>query len=147
MGFFFVAGVSDYFDGYYARKYGSVTTLGKFLDPIADKLLVSAGLLSLLSLGKVSLFVVLPVVLRDILIDGIRAVAAAEQHIIAAGALGKWKTAIQLFAMPFLFFPFPNQNLFPFAKEVATAALYVAVALSLISGYQYLFAYGRGQAR
>lgn len=141
VGIFFVAGISDYFDGYFARKYKSVTSLGKFLDPIADKLLVTAGLTCLLVLGKIHFMIMLPVILRDIIIDGLRAVAATENVVIAAGSLGKWKTAIQLLAMPFLFFPNPNEQILPYCEEVALGALWLGVFLSVVSGAQYILGF------
>lgn len=143
---FSLAGLSDYFDGYYARKYQWVTTLGKFLDPIADKLLVTAGLIGLLVLGKIHFILVLPVILRDIIVDGLRAVAASENVVISAGKLGKWKTAIQLFAMPFLFFPEPNMDLFPYCEEAAISGLIIGLILSLVSGTEYVVSYIKNKA-
>lgn len=134
---FFVAGVSDYFDGYLARKYESESIIGKFLDPIADKLLVSACFIAMLFLGKVGPIIVILLVLRDIFIDGLRCVAASQKMVIAAGQLGKWKTAIQMLCLPFLFFPIPDEYFFPGIHELLNWIIWFTVFLSLASAAQY----------
>lgn len=137
VGLFFVAGVSDYFDGYFARKYKSESIIGKFLDPIADKLLVSACFIALLFLGKIGPIMLILLVLRDIFIDGLRCVAASHQMVIAAGKMGKWKTAIQMLCMPFLFFPIPDDYFFPGIMDLLSVILWFTVFLSLASAFEY----------
>jgi CDP-diacylglycerol--glycerol-3-phosphate 3-phosphatidyltransferase len=132
---FMIASFTDYLDGYYARKFNATSTMGKFMDPIADKVLVLGALLLLLQMGKVDPIMVMLILGRDIFIGGIRSVAAADQVIIDAKATGKWKTAIQMMAIPALFLDFidPTQLL----GRVAYWTLWVSVVLSLISGWEY----------
>ena len=101
-GVFFIASVSDYFDGYLARSYDSVTTLGKFLDPMADKLIVITALIMLVGMARtphVPSWMVVVLVSREIMVTGLRAVAAAEGLIVAAEELGKYKMALQSIAI------------------------------------------------
>ena len=101
-GVFFIACVSDYFDGYLARSYDSVTTLGKFLDPMADKLIVITALIMLVGMARtphVPSWMVVVLVSREILVTGLRAVAAAEGLIVGAEELGKYKMALQSIAI------------------------------------------------
>lgn len=93
---FWVAGVSDWLDGYLARKQGLVSMTGKFLDPLADKLLVMATLLMLLPLGRISVWLVMIILAREISVMALRSIAAAEGMVIAAGQGGKFKTAFQM---------------------------------------------------
>ncbi|HLJ42885.1 MAG TPA: CDP-diacylglycerol--glycerol-3-phosphate 3-phosphatidyltransferase, partial [Candidatus Binataceae bacterium] len=93
-GVFFVATLSDFFDGYIARSYGSGTTLGKFLDPLADKLVVTAALIMLAAMPRfprVPAWMVVVLVTREIAVTGLRAMAAAEGQVMAAEELGKYK--------------------------------------------------------
>ncbi len=101
-GVFFIATVSDYFDGYLARSYDSVTTLGKFLDPMADKLIVITALIMLVGMARtphVPSWMVVILVSREIMVTGLRAVAAAEGLIVGAEELGKYKMALQSIAI------------------------------------------------
>lgn len=93
---FWVASVTDWFDGYLARKRGLVSLTGKFLDPLADKLLVMATLLMLLPLGRISPWLVMIILAREFSVMGLRSIAAGEGFIIAAGQGGKFKTAFQM---------------------------------------------------
>jgi CDP-diacylglycerol--glycerol-3-phosphate 3-phosphatidyltransferase len=101
-GVFLIATVSDFFDGYLARNYDSVTTLGKFLDPMADKLVVATVLIMLAGMARtphVPAWMVVVLVTREIMVTGLRAVAAAEGLIVAAEELGKYKMALQSIAI------------------------------------------------
>src|SRR5216684_5102594 len=101
-GVFFIATVSDYFDGYLARSYNSVSTLGKFLDPMADKLVVMTALIMLTGMARmphVPAWMVVVLVSRETLVTGLRAVAAAEGLIVGAEELGKYKMALQSIAI------------------------------------------------
>src|SRR5438270_10507782 len=89
---FSVAAISDVLDGYLARISNKITTLGKFLDPLADKLIVLSALVMLLRLGRVPVWVVCVILLRELLISGVRTLAADEGLVIAASQGGKWKT-------------------------------------------------------
>ena len=100
-GVFFIATISDFFDGYLARSYDYVTTLGKFLDPMADKLVVTTALIMLAGMARsphVPAWMVVVLVTREIMVTGLRAVAAAEGLIVAAEELGKYKMALQAIA-------------------------------------------------
>lgn len=97
-----VAGVTDYFDGYLARKYGEITVTGKLLDPLADKFIVLLTLVVLLDKHEVALLPVLLILAREFYIFGIRSIAVEHGLVISAGPGGKWKTTFQMFAIPFL---------------------------------------------
>ncbi|MFK8137123.1 MAG: CDP-diacylglycerol--glycerol-3-phosphate 3-phosphatidyltransferase [Bdellovibrionales bacterium] len=133
---FIIASITDYLDGWVARRYDLVSTLGKFLDPISDKLLVSSLLIMLIPLEVVSPVLVILLISRDILIDGLRAVAASERIIISAGQLGKWKTAIQMFCIPAVLISDPK--IFNFSVgELGILGLWFSVLLSILSGLEY----------
>ena len=93
---FAAASITDYYDGKIARKYNLVTNLGKLLDPLADKILVISALVTLTKFDEISLWFVLIIIFRELLITGLRSIVAAEGVVIAAGNLGKWKTFVQM---------------------------------------------------
>ncbi|AGT31606.1 CDP-diacylglycerol--glycerol-3-phosphate 3-phosphatidyltransferase [Geobacillus genomosp. 3] len=132
---FIVASTTDWIDGYYARKYGLVTNLGKFLDPLADKLLVSAALIVLVELGAAPAWMVIVIISREFAVTGLRLVLAGEGEVVAANVLGKIKTWTQIVAISALLlhnFPF---SLIPF--PFADIALWVAVIFTIWSGWDY----------
>ncbi|WP_099158166.1 CDP-diacylglycerol--glycerol-3-phosphate 3-phosphatidyltransferase [Virgibacillus ndiopensis] len=132
---FIVASTTDWIDGYYARKHNLVTNLGKFLDPLADKLLVSAALILLVEMGLAPAWVVIIIISREFAVTGLRLVAAGEGVVLAASKMGKLKTVTQIVAISALLlhnFPFSYVN-FPFA----TIMLYVALFFTALSGYDY----------
>lgn len=133
---FIVAAVTDSLDGYIARKKNQVTNFGKFIDPLADKLLVSAALISLVQMGKLSAWVVVIIIAREFTISILRAVAAAEGVVISASWWGKVKTITQIIAIVSVLinnFPFRYIN-FPFD----TIMIWLAVIFTVISGMDYL---------
>ncbi len=135
---FFLATVSDYFDGYLARSYDSVTTLGKFLDPMADKLVVLTALIMLCGMARaphVPAWIVAVLVAREIAVTGLRAVAAAEGIILAAEELGKYKMALQATAVQGLLIHYTYFHIDFFAGGMFM--LYIATALSVWSGVDY----------
>jgi CDP-diacylglycerol---glycerol-3-phosphate 3-phosphatidyltransferase len=135
---FFIATVSDYFDGYLARSYDSVTTLGKFLDPMADKLVVLTALIMLCGMSRtphVPAWIVAVLVAREIAVTGLRAVAAAEGIILAAEELGKYKMALQAIAVQGLLIHYTYFHIDFFAGGMFV--LYIATALSVWSGVDY----------
>ena len=136
---FVLASVTDWFDGYFARKYNAITNMGKFMDPIADKILVATVLIMMIPSDKVGPVVVLLLLARDILIGGIRAVAAADRVIIDAKAAGKWKTGLQMVAIPAILVDTPVMSV-PIHR-IGLVLLWISVILSLISGYQYITLY------
>ena len=135
-GIFIVAAITDTLDGYIARKRNEITNLGKFMDPLADKLLVSAALISLVQMGKLSAWVVVVIIGREFTISILRAVAAAEGRVIAASLWGKTKTIFQIIAIISILinnFPFNYSN-FPFD----TIMVWLAVIFTIISGVDYI---------
>ncbi|WP_413557089.1 CDP-diacylglycerol--glycerol-3-phosphate 3-phosphatidyltransferase [Bdellovibrio sp. HCB209] len=137
---FLAASTTDYFDGYYARKYGAVSNFGKFMDPIADKILVTSVLAMLLALGKIDAWMVIVIVARDNFIGGIRSVAAADQIIIDAKPAGKWKTAMQMLAIPLVIIGNVDEYV-PYLDKVGYGVLWVSVILSITSGIEYYYGY------
>lgn len=133
--FFIAASITDWFDGSLARKYNAITNMGKFMDPIADKVLVSSALIMLLPSQEVHPVMVLILLLRDILIGGIRAVAAADGLVLDAKNAGKWKTGLQMVAIPMLLLKWPE------LYHLGNSLMWVSAVLSLYSGYQYMAAY------
>ena len=132
---FVLASITDWFDGALARKYGVVSNMGKFMDPIADKILVSSALIVLIPSGRVGPIVALLLLVRDILVGGIRSVAAADNVIIDAKSAGKWKTGLQMTAIPMLLFHAPLFGV-PL-HEIGYVLLWLSVILSILSGVQY----------
>lgn len=133
---FIIAAITDTLDGYIARKRNEITNLGKFMDPLADKLLVSAALISLVQMGKLSAWVVVIIIGREFTISILRAVAAAEGRVIAASWWGKAKTIFQIIAIVSLLinnFPFSYIN-FPFDIIM----MWTAVIFTIISGVHYI---------
>ena len=137
-GVFFVATITDFLDGYIARNYGSGSTAGKLLDPLADKLLVTAALIMLAGiprLPRVPAWLVVVLVSREILVTGLRAIAAADGRIIAAAELGKYKMVLQAIAVQALLIHYTYFNIDFFAAGLFI--LWIAVAVSLWSGFEY----------
>jgi len=125
---FILAALTDTADGYIARKKGMVTNLGKFIDPVADKILVMAALISLVELQRIPAWIVVVILSRDLIVTGVRMVAAAEGVVIPASRGGKVKTVFQIVAISMLIF-----NL-PFGIHVMWAAMF----LTVWSGMDYL---------
>jgi CDP-diacylglycerol--glycerol-3-phosphate 3-phosphatidyltransferase len=136
---FIAASVTDWFDGMLARRYNAISNLGKFMDPIADKILIASVLIMLIPSGRVGPILVLLLLTRDILVGGIRSVAAADRVIIDAKTAGKWKTGLQMVSIPALLIHFDWWGL-PVYK-VGLGLLWASVILSLFSGYQYVQLY------
>jgi CDP-diacylglycerol---glycerol-3-phosphate 3-phosphatidyltransferase len=137
-GVFFIATVSDFFDGYLARSYDSVSTLGKFLDPMADKLVVITALIMLAGMARtphVPAWMVVVLVTREIMVTGLRAVAAAEGLIVAAEELGKYKMALQSIAIQGLLIHYTYLHVDFFAAGMFV--LWIAMALSVWSCVDY----------
>jgi len=125
---FVIASVTDFFDGYIARNWNQMTKLGSILDPLADKMLVLAGLLGLMVLHRASAFAVFLILSREFFITGLRVVAVSEGKAVASTMAGKIKTVIQMIAIGFLLMNWP----------LATELLWLAVILTLYSGYEYI---------
>ncbi|CAM3897792.1 CDP-diacylglycerol--glycerol-3-phosphate 3-phosphatidyltransferase [Alicyclobacillus pomorum] len=132
---FIIAASTDGLDGYIARKRKIVTNFGKLLDPLADKLLISAVLISLVEMQRLSAWVAILIISREFAVTGLRLVAATEGIVIAASRIAKWKTASQIVAMVALIinnFPFSYVG-FPFDVVM----VYVMVITTVISGIDY----------
>ena len=129
---FIAASVTDQLDGHIARKYNMVTSFGKFMDPIADKLLVSSALICLTSLNELPAWVVIVIILREFAISGLRLVAAENGSVIAAAGWGKAKTAAQMTMIIIMLLNVPQLHI------LSVISMYVAVILTLISLIDYL---------
>jgi CDP-diacylglycerol--glycerol-3-phosphate 3-phosphatidyltransferase len=132
VGVFLAAVLTDWLDGHIARSTRQVTALGKLLDPIADKLLISASLISLVQVGRVPAWMVVLIVGRDLAVTGLRAIAAAQAVIIQASDFGKATMTAEVVAVSLLILHRP-----PVVATLGQAALLVATVLSLISGMVY----------
>ena len=133
---FIVASLTDFFDGYIARRYHLITSFGKLMDPLADKLLVMSALICLVELGDIPSWMVIIIISREFIISILRAVAASEGIVIAASKWGKYKTVSQMTAIISILlrnYPFEIWR-FPFSL----IALWTAVALTIISGVDYI---------
>lgn len=134
---FIAASVTDWIDGYVARKYHLITNLGKFLDPLADKILVTAALVSLVHHDMAPAWIVIIIISREFAVTGIRLIAAGEGDVIAASQLAKWKTTVQLIAIVVLLLynvPF-HLIAFPFGELM----LWLALILTILSGFDYFW--------
>jgi CDP-diacylglycerol--glycerol-3-phosphate 3-phosphatidyltransferase len=131
-GVFALAALTDGLDGYIARRRRDVTTFGKLMDPLADKVLIIAALVSLVSLSRLAAWVAMVIIARELAVTGLRAVAAEQGVVIAASWLGKLKTALQISAVFALIIWNPS----PLAVDVL---VYAAVAATVISGADYFF--------
>ena len=136
---FVVASITDSLDGRIARRFGRVTTLGKFLDPLADKMLILAVLALLVQDALLPAWVVVVVVGRELLITGLRAVGAAQGLIIVATPFGKTKTVSQMLAVGLLMLQRP----YPTLNGVAIVMVWAAVVFTVFSGLDYLWRYRR----
>jgi CDP-diacylglycerol---glycerol-3-phosphate 3-phosphatidyltransferase len=129
---FALAALTDGLDGYFARSRDAVTTFGKLMDPFADKLLITAALVSLVSLGRLQAWVAMVIIAREIAVTGLRAIAAERGVVIAASWMGKLKTVLQIAAVFALIAANP-------APVWVDALVYLAVAATVISGADYFF--------
>jgi CDP-diacylglycerol---glycerol-3-phosphate 3-phosphatidyltransferase len=138
---FIAAALTDLLDGYIARRYRIVTTMGKFLDPIADKLIVNTAMVMLIPIGRIPAWIVAVIIIRDFAVDGIRTIASSEGIIIQASPLGKRKTLCQIFAVSALMihYPFIGAD----AHVVGMVILSIALILTVISGADYMLKFYR----
>ena len=134
---FLVAAATDWLDGYLARSRGEVTTLGKLLDPIADKLLTVSAFISLVELRLAPAWMIVVIVGREFIVNGMRSIAAARGHVIAASRWGKYKTVSQVVAISLLILTNELERLFRFG-QLGVAALWVVMGLALFSMVHYL---------
>jgi CDP-diacylglycerol--glycerol-3-phosphate 3-phosphatidyltransferase len=144
---FSAASFTDWLDGFLARRMGIVTVFGKFLDPIADKLVVMAALIMIIPLGRVPAWMVLVILGREIIITGLRGIASSEGIVIEASELGKFKTIFQIVAIIALllhydyhwFFSATHPALLANMHNVGMFYLWIAFFITVWSGADYLF--------
>jgi len=133
---FIVAALTDILDGYIARKYQIETVMGKFLDPVADKLILNTAMVLMIPIGRIPAWIVAVIIMRDFIVDAIRSIASSEGLIIQASSIAKRKTLCQFFAVSALMihYPFLGAD----AHVVGMIVLYIALVLTLVSGIDYL---------
>ena len=131
---FIVASITDFLDGKIARKYNLVTNFGKFMDPLADKLLVSSALICLVALNKIPAWIVIVIIAREFIISGFRLVAADNGVVIAASYWGKFKTAFQMVTVIVLILNIPGEVF----AVIGTVLIYISLVLTVISLIDYI---------
>lgn len=152
---FTLAAITDWLDGYLARKWQVVTVLGKFLDPLADKLVVMGALIMLIPLDRVPAWAVFVILAREMLVTGLRSIASSEGIVISASNLGKYKTIFQMIAIVGLlvhyryywFFGVEINFLYPSFHVAGLFFFYISLLLTLWSGADYLIKFFRVFAR
>lgn len=152
---FTLASITDWLDGYLARKWGIVTILGKFLDPLADKLIVMAALIMLIPLDRVPAWAVFVILARELIVSGIRSIASSEGIVIAASDLGKYKTIFQMVAIVGLllhyryywFFGVQFDFLYPSLHNAGIFIFYISLFLTVWSGLDYFVKFFKTFAR
>jgi len=139
LGIFLVAAITDYFDGYIARRMNKMTRLGALLDPIADKMLMSAAFISLVELGLARAWMVVIIIGREFAVSGLRSIAAQQGVTIAASPLGKTKTVAQVVAISLLIVGYELGEF----KFIGELALWVVMLFALVSGVDYFIKFSR----
>lgn len=134
---FIAAALTDSLDGYLARKLHQVTKLGIILDPLADKLLITAALISLVELGAMPGWIAIVILGREFAVSGLRAVKAEEGIIIPASKMGKTKTVVQVIAVLLLILQSSYQHII--SLPLGEWAMYIAVIITVVSGIEYFY--------
>ena len=129
---FVIASLTDFADGYIARKYNLITNFGKFMDPLADKILTVSGMICLIELGRIPSWIVVIIVAREFIISGFRLIAAENGVVIAANMWGKLKTNFQMFMIIFMIMNIPQLQI------VTNILMWIALALTIISLVTYI---------
>ena len=132
---FILASLTDFLDGHIARKYNLVTNFGKFMDPLADKLLVCSAMIALVGMDRLSSLVAITIIAREFIISGFRLVASDNGVVIAASYWGKFKTNFQMFMIIMLIIDLGNKT----AVLIENILIVIAVALTIISLIDYLY--------
>lgn len=143
LGLYALAGVSDYLDGYLARAYAQQSSLGRMLDPIADKLLIAACLLMLVAVGTIqswSIWAAIVILSREILVSGLREFLAEVKVSVPVSKLAKWKTTAQIVCVGFLIAGPAGDSLLPhgWTEIIGIVLLWAAAILTIITGYDYM---------
>ncbi len=131
---FLIASVTDFLDGFLARRMNLVTDFGKFMDPLADKLLVCAALVAMVDFGDIAAWVVIVIISREFIVTGLRLVAATKNEVISAGFWGKLKTVSQIIMIAYVLL---NMN-FDGNAIISGTLVYIVVCLTVVSGVDYL---------
>ena len=124
----------DGLDGYIARSRGQITAIGQLLDPLADKLLISSALISLVGLGRLSAWIAVIIIAREFAVTGLRMSAAVKNVVIPAGRWGKLKTVFQIIAVTLLILQLP---LYGYAAVIEFSLVAIALVLTIVSGIEY----------
>jgi CDP-diacylglycerol--glycerol-3-phosphate 3-phosphatidyltransferase len=135
---FLSAALTDLADGYFARKQKSETVLGKLMDPLADKVVVAVALIMLIPMHRVSAWVCFIILARELMVTGLRGVAASSGIVVSASALGKVKSVLQYTALCVLIFP-PNLLPIPFLHQLGQVILLFSMVLTVWSGFDYFY--------
>lgn len=136
---FIAATITDFLDGYFARKYNMESDLGKLLDPLADKLLIASVMIMLIPLGRIPAWIAAVIIGRELAVTGLRSIASEKHIIIAANWLGKYKTAFQCAAIIPLLIHYPIFDIqFQLAGEFF---LWIALFFTVWSGFDYIYNY------
>ena len=131
---FILASITDFLDGKIARKYNLVTNFGKFMDPLADKLLVCSAMICLIQTGQLAAWIVVIIIAREFIISGFRLIASDNGVVIAASYWGKFKTTFQMLMVIVLILNIPNS----FFAVLGTVLTYIALALTVVSLIDYI---------
>lgn len=134
---FVIAGLTDFLDGYIARKYNQITNLGKLMDPLADKILVFSALILFVEKGIIFAWLVIIILSRDLMIGIFRAVAAQKGIVIEADIYGKLKTVTQMISIILILFGISFEN--TLSVLVGEILLFLAVILTVVSGFNYVY--------
>ena len=135
---FTIAAASDWVDGYLARRFKAVTTLGKLMDPLADKLLVATALIMLIPLGRLPAWIALVILSREMMVTGLRGLASSSGIVVSASGLGKIKSTLQYIGLGILIFPLGLMPI-PYLHHIGIVVLYVALVLTVWSGFDYFY--------
>ncbi len=138
---FILASATDGVDGYIARKYNQITTLGKFLDPLADKLLVTSAILIFVQNGVISAVAATIIIAREFVVTSLRIVAMGAGQVVAAKFAGKLKTVVQIVVIAILFTPIAEVNVFMF--KVSDILVWLMVLVTVLSGIDYFKGFGK----
>ena len=141
LGLFTLAAVTDFFDGYLARAWGQQSALGRMLDPIADKLLVSAVLMILVADGSInswSIWAAIVILCREILVSGLREFLAELKVSVPVSKVAKWKTTMQLIALGFLIAGRAGEEVLPGTVRIGLGLLWLSALLTLYTGWDYM---------